>query len=50
VRGDPEEPSLEALGEVLIARCALRVGAVVLTFDQHFYDIPGERAVSRLDA
>jgi predicted nucleic acid-binding protein len=37
------------LTDVLIARCALRVGAVVLTFDQHFHDIPGVRAVSRLD-
>ncbi len=37
------------LTDVVIARCAMRVGAVVLTFDNHFLDIPGVRAVSRLD-
>lgn len=37
------------LTDVVIACCARRVGAVVLTFDGHFSCIPGIRAVSRLD-
>ena len=37
------------LTDLVIACCAQRIGAVVLTFDQHFSQIPGVRAVSRLD-
>ena len=37
------------LTDVVIACCAMRVGAVVLTFDRHFSEIPGVRAVNRLD-
>lgn len=37
------------LTDVLIARCAMRIGAVVLTYDDHFNHIPGVRAVNRLD-
>jgi predicted nucleic acid-binding protein len=38
------------LTDVVIAHCAMRAGAVVLTFDSDFDFIPGVRAVSRLDA
>jgi predicted nucleic acid-binding protein len=38
------------LTDVVIACCAMRIGAVVLTFDGHFDHIPGVRAVSRLDS
>jgi len=37
------------LTDVVIACCALRVGAVVLTFDKHFDQIPGVRAVNHLE-
>ena len=37
------------LTDLVIACCAQRIGAVVLTFDPHFSRIPGVRAVSRLD-
>lgn len=37
------------LTDLVIACCAQRIGAVVLTFDQHFSHIPGVRAVSQLD-
>lgn len=37
------------LTDVVIGCCAMRIGAVVLTFDHHFYEIPGVRAASRLD-
>jgi predicted nucleic acid-binding protein len=37
------------LSDVVIACCARRIGAVVLTYDEHFQRIPGVRAVSRLD-
>ncbi len=37
------------LTDVVIACCAMRIGAVVLTFDGHFDEIPGVRTVSRLD-
>jgi hypothetical protein len=37
------------LTDVVIACCARRIGAVVLTYDHHFNDIPGVRAVNRLD-
>jgi len=36
------------LTDVVIACCARRVQALVLTFDQHFQHIPGIRAVSEL--
>jgi predicted nucleic acid-binding protein len=38
------------LTNVVIACCALRIGAVVLTFDGHFDEIPGIRTVRRLEA
>lgn len=38
------------LTDLVIACCAQRIGAVVLTFDLHFSRIPGVRAVDRLDA
>jgi len=38
------------LTDVIIACCAMRIGAVVLTFDKHFDEIPGVRAVERLDS
>lgn len=38
------------LTDLVIASCAKRIGAVVLTFDGHFDKIPGVRAVSRLDS
>ena len=38
------------LTDLVIACCARRVGAVVLTFDNHFLHIPDCRAVSRLDS
>ena len=37
------------LTDVVIACCALRIGAVVLTYDHHFQQIPGIRAVDTLD-
>lgn len=37
------------LPDLVIACCAKRIGAVVLTFDGHFQKIPGIRAVSELD-
>ena len=37
------------LTDVIIACCAMRIGAVVLTFDGHFYDIPGVRVTSQLE-
>ena len=37
------------LPDVVIACSAMRIGGVVLTFDQHFQMIPGVRAVDRLD-
>lgn len=37
------------LPDLVIAVCAMRIGAVVLTFDDHFQRIPGIRAVSQLD-
>ena len=37
------------LPDVVVACCALRIGAVVLTYDDHFNHIPGVRAVNRLD-
>ena len=36
------------LADIIIACCALRIGAVVLTFDQHFQSIPGIVAVERI--
>jgi len=37
------------LTDVVIACCAKRVGAVVLTYDRHFYEIPGVRATDHLE-
>jgi tRNA(fMet)-specific endonuclease VapC len=37
------------LTDVIIACCALRISAVVLTLDNHFYDIPGVRVIRELD-
>ncbi len=38
------------LPDLVIACCARRIGAVVLTFDEHFHQIPGIRAISHLDS
>jgi predicted nucleic acid-binding protein len=38
------------LTDVIIACCAIRINAVVLTFDNHFARIPRVRAVDRLDS
>ena len=35
--------------DLLIAACALQVGATVLTADAHFHEIPGLRVIDRLD-
>mgnify|MGYP000968378784 CR=1 FL=1 len=35
--------------DLVIAACAKRIGAVVLTYDKHFQKIPGVRAVSQLE-
>lgn len=37
------------LTDVVIACCAIRVGALVLTFDRHFHEIPGVRSSDHLD-
>jgi len=37
------------LTDVVIACCAIRIGALVLTYDAHFFDIPGVRAVDHLE-
>jgi len=37
------------LTDVVTACSAKRVGAVVLTYDRHFYEIPGVRATDRLE-
>lgn len=37
------------LPDLVIAACAKRIGAVVLTYDKHFQKIPGVRAVSQLE-
>lgn len=44
------EGTVLPLTDLIIACCAQRIGAVVLTFDKHFSQIPGIRAVDRLDA
>lgn len=36
------------LPDVVIAECARRIHAVVLTFDRHFEQIPGIRAVAEI--
>lgn len=36
------------LQDVVIACCARRINAVVLTFDKHFQSIPGIRAVNEI--
>lgn len=43
------EGSVLPLADVIIACCAIRIGAVVLTFDSDFFRIPGVRAVRQLD-
>jgi predicted nucleic acid-binding protein len=35
------------LTDVVIACCARRVGAVVLTLDKHFHDIPGAVVINQ---
>jgi len=37
------------LTDVVIACCAMRIGATVLTFDEHFARIPGLRVVRQVD-
>lgn len=37
------------LPDLIIACCAKRIDAVVLTFDEHFQKIPGVRAVRQLE-
>lgn len=37
------------LTDIIIACCALRISAVVLTHDKHFYEIPGLRVVEQLE-
>lgn len=37
------------LTDAVIACCAQRIGAVVLTYDHHFGLIPGLRTINRLD-
>lgn len=37
------------LTAVIIGCCALQIGAVVLTYDQHFHQIPAVVATDRLD-
>ena len=37
------------LNDLVIACCAKRIGAVVLTFDKHFERIPGLRMTDRLE-
>ena len=37
------------LTDVVIGCCARRIGAVVLTFDHHFTQIPGVRSTDRLE-
>src|SRR5947209_3165876 len=37
------------LTHIVIACCARRVGAIVLTYDKHFSRIPGLRVTSQLD-
>jgi predicted nucleic acid-binding protein len=41
--------SLIPLTDAVIACCALRVGAVVLTYDRHFSVIPGLRVTDQLE-
>ena len=35
--------------DLVIAACANRIEAAVLTYDNHFYDIPGVTVLSSLD-
>ena len=37
------------LTDVVIACCARRIGAIVLTHDRHFQQVPGLRVTDRLD-
>ncbi len=43
------EGTILPLTDLIIGCCAQRAGAVVLTLDKHFWQIPGVRAVDRLD-
>jgi predicted nucleic acid-binding protein len=38
------------LTDAVIACCARRIGALVLTFDEHFQTIPGVKAIDSLEA
>jgi predicted nucleic acid-binding protein len=42
------EGTVLPLADMVIACCARRIGAVVLTFDAHFQVIPGVRAVQEI--
>jgi len=37
------------LPDIIIACCARRIGAAVLTFDEHFARVPGLRVIDRID-
>jgi predicted nucleic acid-binding protein len=41
-------PAEQAAGDLLIAACALQADAAVLTYDQHFQQVPGLRVVDHL--
>jgi len=41
--------SVIPLTDAVIACCARRIGAIILTFDHHFQMIPGIRATDRLE-
>jgi predicted nucleic acid-binding protein len=43
------EGNIMPLTDVIIGCCALRVGAVVLTFDSDFSRFPGLRVTNQLD-
>jgi predicted nucleic acid-binding protein len=43
------EGNVLPLTDVVIACCARRTGAVILTYDRHFNRIPGVRTTERLD-
>jgi len=44
------EGTVLPLTDLVIACCAQRIGAVVLTFDKQFTQIPGVRVLDRLEA
>jgi hypothetical protein len=41
--------AVQPLTDVIIACCAKRVNALILTYDKHFSQIPGVRTIDRLD-